>query len=72
MVADLTQRFQSLSLFAKKNNMSKGELDVLNIAFAVECQLLVINQEVELLPELTKQYTQLEKQILQEDGVKIA
>lgn len=65
-------QFQSLSRFARKNNMSKVDLDILNIALAVECQRLVITKEIDRLPSLMEQYQDIENQIQNENGVKIA
>lgn len=72
MEIDLKSQFQSLSRFARKNNMSKVDLDILNIALAVECQRLVITKEFDRLPFLMEQYQDIENQIQNENGVKIA
>ena len=65
-------QFQSLSRFARKNNISQFNIDILNIVLAVECQRLVITKEIERLPSLMEQYQDIENQIQNENGVKIA
>lgn len=72
MEIDLKSQFYSLSRFARKNNMSKVDLDILNIALVVECQRLVITNEIDRLPSLMEQYQDIENQIQNENGVKIA
>lgn len=72
MVVDLQKRYESTCRFVEQNNMKKLDLDVLNLAFSIEVQIIVTARELELLPELTEQYTQIENQILKRDGVLIA
>lgn len=52
--------------------MKKLSLDILNLAFSIEVQILVSSHKNELITELTQQYVQLEKKILNETGVNIA
>lgn len=72
MVVDLNKRYESTCKFVKKNNMKKLSLDILNLAFSIEVQILVSSHKNELITELTQQYVQLEKKILNETGVNIA
>ncbi|TQR21823.1 hypothetical protein [Psychrobacillus vulpis] len=72
MVVDLEKRYENTCKFVQQSNMKKLDMDVLNLAFAIEIQILVSFGELELIKELTKQYTQIENQILGRNGVKIA
>ncbi|MEH6979749.1 hypothetical protein [Bacillus pseudomycoides] len=73
MVINLNEKYVNLINYSQQySGIHLNKFNILNIVFVSSAQTLVNLNKIEELPELTRQYQQIENQITNEERVNIA